>query len=305
MLTSLSCTKVIYVDLLQMTKSLFANCIAHGKQTEAATLWRSPHKKMDCIKSFVRIMFQAIHPCQYCSGYLARGLIYNTLMRSLITRHQRHGVPQLEPTGNVHSRPKRCGKWLSEPLNFLVANYKKSISACFKRGNVAWIGHSMNGLKTRQIHIHHYHWLMFLRMTSASKFRAVLDAGCHAIRQGDARNTPFCYLGHSSDKFKWHFLVHKKYVGTKKRGNCVVFSKIWISMALAVEETSVLACKTVHLGVEQHCATMSLFDAALFVILLIQLQKSRDWQVPKMVETCQAVSVLQEDSKPGRTWEAL
>lgn len=86
-----------------------------------------------------------------------KGLIYNTLMRSLITRHQRHGVPQLEPTGNVHSRPKRCGKWLSEPLNFLVANYKKSISACFKRGNVAWIGHSMNGLKTRQIHIHHYH----------------------------------------------------------------------------------------------------------------------------------------------------
>ena len=47
-------------------------------------------------------------------------------------------------------------------------------------------------------------------------------------------------------------------------------------MALAVEETFVLACKTVHLGVEQHCATMSLFDAALFVILLIQLQKSRD-----------------------------
>lgn len=39
-----------------------------------------------------------------------KGLIYNTLMRSLITRHQRHGVPQLEPTGNVHSRPKRCGK---------------------------------------------------------------------------------------------------------------------------------------------------------------------------------------------------
>ena len=156
-----------------------------------------------------------------------KGLIYNTLMRSLITRHQRHGVPQLEPTGNVHSRPKRCGKWLSEPLNFLVANYKKSISACFKRGNVAWIGHSMNGLKTRQIHIHHYHWLMFLRMTSASKFRAVLDAGCHAIRQGDARNTPFCYLGHSSDKFKWHFLVHKKYVGTKKKEKlCGVFKNL-------------------------------------------------------------------------------
>ena len=50
-----------------------------------------------------------------------------------------------------------------------------------------------------------------------------------------------------------------------------MFSNTWISTALAVEEASVLAYKTVHLGFEQHCGTMSLFDADLFVILLIQL----------------------------------
>ncbi len=77
-------------------------------------------------------------------------------------------------------------------------------------------------------------------------------------------------LRHSSDKLDV-FLMHKKLLVHKKWGNCVVFSNTWISTALAVEEASVLAYKTVHLGFEQHCGTMSLFDADLFVILLIQL----------------------------------
>lgn len=204
--------------------------------------------KMDCIKSFVRIIFQAIHPQKLpWVSCLRHSLIHINVMSFQSSSH------------NI------LGRGLDRVIQW-----------------TAVLDASNSPLSRIDV---------FEDDIGLNIPDSVLDAGCHAIRQGDAGNTPFCSLGHSSDKCEI-FWCTKKLLGQKKWGNCVVFSQIWISTALAVEETSVLAYNTVHWGFEQHCATMSLFDANLFVILLIQLQKSRDWQVSKMVEACHAVSVL-------------